>query len=101
MFDTNVPGLPQVTHAALEHLREGASIINIGSIAGFSRPPWLRFCTATKGAIDWLTRVFADVVTPDEIGNIAVLLASLRAGPVPLTLGLLRDGSLWCGVCRC
>lgn len=38
---------------------------------------------------------------PDEIGNIAVLLASgdaLRAadkiGPCPLTRGLLRDGSL-------
>jgi len=54
MFDTSVLGLPQLTHAALEHLREGASIIKNGCIAGNSHPPCLRFYTATKAAIDWL-----------------------------------------------
>jgi NAD(P)-dependent dehydrogenase (short-subunit alcohol dehydrogenase family) len=79
---------------AVEHLREGTSIVSSGSVPGISRPLWLRFYTATKGAVDGPTSVFAAAVAPDEIGNIAVLLASgdtLRAadkiGPCPRLRG--------------
>ena len=80
---------------AVEHLREGTSIVSSGSVPGISRPLWLRFYTATKAAVNGPTSVFAAAVAPDEIGNTAVLLASgdtLRAadkiGPCPAYAGL-------------
>jgi 3-oxoacyl-[acyl-carrier protein] reductase len=59
VFDTNVKGVVATTIAALPHINDGGRIINISSgaarasIAGFS------FYSATKGALEALTRVWA------------------------------------------
>ena len=50
MFNVNVLGLLLTTQAAVKHLGEGASIINVGSVASRLTPPSSSVYTGTKGA---------------------------------------------------
>ncbi len=67
MFDVNVLGLLLVTQAAVPHLGEGASIINIGSGVTSLTPPNSAIYTATKGAVDAITGVLARELGPRKI----------------------------------
>ncbi len=58
-FRTNVFGMFFVTQAALDHLKEGAAIINTTSITAFKGHPELLDYSSTKGAILAFTRAFA------------------------------------------
>jgi 3-oxoacyl-[acyl-carrier protein] reductase len=58
-FNTNVLGLLLTTQAAVKHLGEGASIINIGSVVSTLTPPQSAIYTATKGAVDAITGVLS------------------------------------------
>ncbi|HEY6894899.1 MAG TPA: glucose 1-dehydrogenase [Rhodanobacteraceae bacterium] len=58
-FNTNVLGLLLTTQAAVKHLGEGASIINIGSVVSTLHPPHSAVYSATKGAVDAITGVLA------------------------------------------
>src|SRR5262249_15299230 len=49
MVDVNVLGLLLTTQAAVRHLGEGASVINIGSAATRITPPQTAVYTGTKG----------------------------------------------------
>jgi len=59
MFDINVLGLLLTTQAAMKHLKEGGSIINIGSTISRVKPAGTAVYTASKGAVDAITGVFA------------------------------------------
>jgi 3-oxoacyl-[acyl-carrier protein] reductase len=59
LFNINVLGLLLTTQAAVKYLGEGASIINIGSAISRLKPAGTAVYTATKGAIDAITGVFA------------------------------------------
>ena len=67
MFNINVLGLLLTTRAAVKHLREGGSVINIGS--GISRitPPNTAVYSGTKGAVDAITGVLAKELGPRRI----------------------------------
>src|SRR5580693_16069 len=52
LFNINVLGLLLTTQAAVKHLGEGGSIINIGSVASRVTPPNSSVYTGTKGAVD-------------------------------------------------
>jgi 3-oxoacyl-[acyl-carrier protein] reductase len=67
MFNINVLGLLITTQAALRHLGEGASIINIGSVASRITPPNSSVYTGTKGAVDAITGVLARELGPKKI----------------------------------
>ncbi len=56
---TNVYGYFQMARAAVPHLREGASIINCGSVAGLFGSAGLLDYATTKGAIHAFTRSLA------------------------------------------
>ena len=58
-FETNIYGCFFMTRAALAHMREGASIINVGSIAGLEGSAHLLDYSATKGAIHAFTKSLA------------------------------------------
>ncbi len=58
-FNVNVLGLLLTTQAAVKHLGEGASIINISSVVSRITPPASAVYTATKGAVDAITGVLA------------------------------------------
>lgn len=66
-FDTNVLGLLLTTQAAVKHLGEGASIINIGSIVSRITPPGSAVYTATKGAVDAITGSLSRELGPRKI----------------------------------
>src|SRR5213082_1109258 len=54
-FNINVLGLLLTTQAAVKHLGEGSSIINIGSVVTRITPPGSAIYTGTKGAVDAIT----------------------------------------------
>lgn len=66
-FNINVLGLLLTTQAAVKHLKEGGSIINIGSGASRFTPPNSAVYTATKGAVDAITGVLARELGPRQI----------------------------------
>lgn len=61
-FRTNVFGPFYLTQAALEHLKEGSSIINTTSITSFQGHPKLLDYSATKGALTTFTRSLAQAL---------------------------------------
>ena len=67
LFNINVLGLLLTTQAAVKHLKEGASIINIGSGVSRITPPNSSVYTGTKGAVDAITGVLAKELGPRKI----------------------------------
>ena len=67
-FGINVLGLILATREALKYFgAEGGSVINIGSTASSLTPPATVVYTATKGAVDAVTRVLAKELGPKNI----------------------------------
>ena len=66
-FNVNVLGLLLTTQAAVKHLSEGASIINVGSVASRIRPPNSAVYAGTKGAVDAITGVLSRELAPKKI----------------------------------
>jgi 3-oxoacyl-[acyl-carrier protein] reductase len=67
-FNTNVLGLILATQEAVKHFgAEGGSVINISSAATSLTPPNSAIYSATKGAVDAVTRVLAKELGPKKI----------------------------------
>jgi 3-oxoacyl-[acyl-carrier protein] reductase len=66
-FNVNVLGLLLATKAALKHLSEGGSIINISSAVTSLTPPTTAVYSGTKGAVDAITGVLARELGPKRI----------------------------------
>ena len=67
-FNINVLGLILATREAARHFGpEGGSVINIGSVASESGPAGSVVYSATKGAVDSVTRVLAKELGPRRI----------------------------------
>jgi len=68
LFNTNVLGLILATKEAAKHFgAEGGSVINIGSAASQVTPPNTTVYSATKGAVDAVTRVLSKELGPKKI----------------------------------
>ena len=67
MFDVNVLGTLLTTKAAVPHLGEGASVINISSNITSVLLPETAIYTGTKGAVDAITGVLAKELGPRKI----------------------------------
>ena len=67
MFNINVLGAILTTQAAVKHLGEGGSIINIGSGVSRLTPANSAVYTGTKGALDAITGVLARELGPKKI----------------------------------
>ncbi len=67
-FDLNVLGLLLTTQEALRYLGpEGGSIINVSSVVATLAPPTASVYSATKGAVDTVTRSLAKELGPRRI----------------------------------
>jgi 3-oxoacyl-[acyl-carrier protein] reductase len=67
MFNINVLGTILTTQAAVKHMTDGGSIINIGSGVSRVTPPHSTVYTGTKGALDAITGVWARELGPKKI----------------------------------
>jgi 3-oxoacyl-[acyl-carrier protein] reductase len=77
-FNTNVLGLILATREAVKYFgAEGGSVINVGSAASTMAPPNTVIYTATKGAVDAVTRVLAK-----ELGSRKIRVNSINPGGV-------------------
>jgi 3-oxoacyl-[acyl-carrier protein] reductase len=77
LFNINVLGLLLTTQAAVKHMGEGSSIINIGSAVTRISPPNSAVYTGTKGAVDAITGVFAK-----EFGARKIRVNSVNPGMI-------------------
>jgi 3-oxoacyl-[acyl-carrier protein] reductase len=67
-FNTNVLGVLLTSREAMKHFgSDGGSVINISSIASTSPTPTAVVYSATKGAVDTITRVLAKELGPKNI----------------------------------
>lgn len=77
-FATNVEGVIATVQAALAHLpSDGGRVINISSLAATHALPEMSVYTATKGALDAMTRVWAK-----ELGPKGITVNAVAPGPV-------------------
>jgi 3-oxoacyl-[acyl-carrier protein] reductase len=77
LFDTNVLGVILASQRALEHFGpDGGSIINISSIVSTNATPGTAVYSATKAALDSMTRVLSR-----ELGPRKIRVNSLSPGP--------------------
>jgi 3-oxoacyl-[acyl-carrier protein] reductase len=67
IFDVNVLGVLLTTQAAVKHLGEGGSVINISSNATSGMWPQLAIYAGAKGAVDVITGVLAKELGPRKI----------------------------------
>lgn len=87
MFNLNVRGLLFATQSAVGAFGDhGGSVINIGSMASQAPPPGGSVYSATKGALDAITRSLAA-----ELGPRRILVNAVLPGPVE-TEGLQAMG---------
>jgi len=88
-FNTNVLGLILATQEAVKYFGPGGgSVINIGSVVSSITPPMTVVYTATKGAVDAITRVLAK-----ELGPRKIRVNSINPGGVE-TEGVHRIGMI-------
>ncbi|MBY5551159.1 glucose 1-dehydrogenase [Rhizobium leguminosarum] len=73
IFDVNVLGVLLTTQAAVKHLGEGGSIINISSVVTSLALPATTVYTGTKGAVEGINSVLAKELGPRKIRVNAIL----------------------------
>jgi 3-oxoacyl-[acyl-carrier protein] reductase len=66
-FNVNVLGVLLTTQAAVKHIGEGGSIINVSSVVSRITPPTSAVYSGTKGAVDAITGVLARELGPRKI----------------------------------
>jgi 3-oxoacyl-[acyl-carrier protein] reductase len=67
VFDTNVKGVIATTMAALPYIKKGGRIINISSVAAEGTMPTASVYSASKAALNTLTRIWAQELGPKQI----------------------------------
>jgi 3-oxoacyl-[acyl-carrier protein] reductase len=67
LFDVNVLGVLLTTQAAIKHLKEGGSVINISSSITSLRTPGTSIYTATKAAVNAISGVLVKELAPRNI----------------------------------
>lgn len=87
-IDINLKGYFLCSQAALKHMKKGASIINISSVAGIEGSPAGAAYCASKGGIRLLTKALAA-----EFGAIGIRVNSIHPGLIdtPMTTGFTKD----------
>src|SRR5436190_2462373 len=76
-FETNTYGYFFMARAALAHMRQGASIINVGSIAGHEGSAHLLDYSATRGAVHAFTKSLAS-----DLGSRGIRVNAIAPGSV-------------------
>jgi len=66
-FDLNVLGLILASKEAVKHFKSGGSIVNISSVASTVTPPNSVVYSATKAAVDAVTKVLSKELGPHNI----------------------------------
>lgn len=76
-FNLNVLGLILATQEAVKHFEDGGSVINISSVAATSAPPTTAVYSATKAAVNAVTRSLAQ-----ELGSRKIRVNAINPGMV-------------------
>ena len=87
-IDVNLKGTFLCSQAALRHMKKGASIINISSVAGIEGSAGGAAYCASKGAIRLFTKALAA-----DVGALGIRVNSIHPGLIdtPMTTGFTKD----------
>ncbi len=85
-FRTNIYGYIYIVQAALPHLKQGASILNTGSVTAMKGNPGLLDYSATKGAIHTFTRSLAQSLAEQGIRVNCVAPGPVWTPLIPATM---------------
>lgn len=90
LFNVNVLGLILMSQAAVKHIGEGGSIINIGACITTMKPPGSSIYSASKSAVETITSVLAK-----ELGKKNIRVNSVNPGPTETegTAKITADGN--------
>lgn len=94
-IDINLKGYFLCSQAALKHMKKGASIINISSVAGIEGSPAGAAYCASKGGIRLLTKALAA-----EFGAMGIRVNSICPGLIdtPMTAAFTKDKKVLAGM---
>jgi 3-oxoacyl-[acyl-carrier protein] reductase len=67
IFKVNVLGVLLITQAAAKHLKEGGSVINIGSSITSKTPPTMAVYAGSKAAVESITKALSKELGPKRI----------------------------------
>jgi 3-oxoacyl-[acyl-carrier protein] reductase len=96
-FDLNVLGTLLSTQAAVKAMNGGGSIINLSSVVSLTPPPAGSVYSATKGAVDVITRSLAQELGPRNIrvNSLAPgLVETEGTKAIGVTEGEFKDGAV-------
>lgn len=85
-FRTNIFGYIFMVQAALPHMKQGAVILNTGSVTAMKGNPTLLDYSATKGAIHTFTRALAQSLADDRIRVNCVAPGPVWTPLIPATM---------------
>ena len=85
-FRTNIFGYFYMARAAVRHMKEGAVILNTGSVTAFEGNPLLIDYSATKGAIHTFTRTLAQTLSDRGIRVNCVAPGPVWTPLIPATM---------------
>ena len=94
-IDINLKGYFLCSQAALKHMKKGASIINLSSVAGIEGSPAGAAYCASKGGIRLLTKALAA-----EFGPMGIRANSIHPGLIdtPMTTAFTKDKKVLAGM---
>ncbi|KAJ1989924.1 hypothetical protein GGI25_004573 [Coemansia spiralis] len=95
VFDTNVLGAMRVSQTAVPHMAPHSTIVNVGSVSGYTASPWAGYYAASKAALHKLSDAMRMELSPFDINVVVLAPGAIKSNLAKNTNIHLREGSVF------